>query len=104
MKKEPKQFIVKTIIAVNLIMMGIIYYKGYLVHYENGPAIEWKNGDKFWFLNGQLHREDGPAIEWLVGYKLFYLNGDQYLEKEYLKIINLKNKKKILNIKYCKMR
>jgi hypothetical protein len=31
-------------------------------HREDGPAIEWKNGDKFWYLNDKLHRTDGPAV------------------------------------------
>ena len=30
-------------------------------HREDGPAIEWSNGDKEWYLNGRRHREDGPA-------------------------------------------
>ena len=34
-------------------------------HRENGPAIEWKNGDKFWYKNNKLHREDGPAKEFV---------------------------------------
>jgi hypothetical protein len=50
------------------------YYKGYLLHREDGPAIECSNGDKDWFLNGK----------W-------------YTEKEYWKIINLKNKSKVIN-------
>ncbi len=33
-------------------------------HREDGPAIEWNNGIKEWFINGLCHREDGPAIEW----------------------------------------
>lgn len=31
------------------------------LHREDGPAIEWDNGTKSWFLNGVRHREDGPA-------------------------------------------
>jgi hypothetical protein len=33
------------------------------------PAIEWADGTKEWYINGQLHREDGPAIEWANGTK-----------------------------------
>jgi hypothetical protein len=40
---------------------GIIYYhdatswyKDGKHHREDGPAIEWKNGDKEWILNGKL--------------------------------------------------
>jgi len=44
-------------------------------HREDGPAIEWANGDKSWYLNGKIHREDGPAIERANGNKIWYLNG-----------------------------
>ena len=43
-------------------------------HRENGPAIEYANGTKSWYLNGQLHREDGPAVEWNDGVTDWYLN------------------------------
>jgi hypothetical protein len=29
------------------------YYKGYLVHREDEPAIKWADGGKEWWLNGQ---------------------------------------------------
>ena len=51
-----------------------LYYKGYLVHRINGPAIEYKNGNKEWRFEGRLHRIDGPTIEWNWGAKDFYLN------------------------------
>ena len=38
-------------------------------------------GRKEWCLNGQFHREDGPAIEYPDGYKLWYLNGQRYYNK-----------------------
>ena len=44
-------------------------------HRENGPAIEWADGDKYWYMNGKLHREDGPAIEYANGSKYWYMNG-----------------------------
>jgi hypothetical protein len=46
-------------------------------HREGGPAIEWTNGTKEWYLNDKLHREDGPAIEYADGTKYWYLNGKQ---------------------------
>jgi hypothetical protein len=52
----------------------IQYYKGYLIHREDGPAIECKDGDKYW-----------------------YLNGKEYSEQKYLKIINLKKKSQVLD-------
>lgn len=41
----------------------VTYYKNGKIHREDGPAIEWRNGNKHWCLNGCLHRTDGPAIE-----------------------------------------
>ena len=46
------------------------------LHRVDGPAIEWADGDKSWYLNGEFHRIDGPAIEWADGYKAWYLNGE----------------------------
>jgi hypothetical protein len=45
------------------------------LHREDGPAVEYRNGDKCWWLNGKLHREDGPAIQCASGRKEWYLNG-----------------------------
>jgi len=73
------------------------YYNGYLLHRKDGPAVEWKDGSKFWYLEGQRHREDGPAQDFYNGFKNWYLNGINYSEEEYLRIMNLKNKRKILN-------
>ncbi len=48
------------------------------LHRVNGPAIEWANGDKSWYLNGKLHRIDGPAAEGIDGHKSWYLNGKRH--------------------------
>lgn len=53
---------------------NLFYYKGYLIHHEDGPAIEWNDGGKFW-----------------------YLNGNSCEEEEYNRIMSLKKKRKILN-------
>ena len=34
-----------------------------------------KFGRKHWLKNGKYHREDGPAIEWPNGEKFWYKNG-----------------------------
>ena len=52
-------------------------------HRKDGPAIEWANGDKSWYLNGKCHREDGPAIEYANGTKAWYLNGQFLTEEEF---------------------
>ena len=45
--------------------------------------MELANGDKVWYLNGQLHRADGPAIEFTNGGKHWYLNGEKLSEEEF---------------------
>ena len=40
-------------------------------------------GSKFWYLNGQYHREDGPAIEFADGNKEWHLNGQELTEEEF---------------------
>jgi len=49
-------------------------------HREDGPAVEFANGDKFWYLNGKLHRDDGPAFEYTNGDKFWYLNDKRHRE------------------------
>jgi len=53
------------------------------LHLEDMPAYEGANGDKSWYLNDQLHREDGPAVEWVDGYKAWYKNGQSLTEQEF---------------------
>jgi hypothetical protein len=52
------------------------------LHREDGPAIEYANGDKFWYKNGLIHRENGPAREFYDGFKEYWLNGKQVKEKD----------------------
>ena len=60
-----------------------IWYLNGKIHREDGPAIEWANGDKSWYLNGILHREDGPAIECSNGEKCWWINGKQLTEADH---------------------
>jgi hypothetical protein len=52
-------------------------------HREDGPAVEYSNGDKTWWYNGKCHREDGPAVEFVCGRKSWYLNGEHVSEAEH---------------------
>ena len=52
------------------------------IHREDGPAVEYANGDEWWYLNGKRHREDGPATEYPDGRKYWYLNGEEVTEEE----------------------
>ncbi len=49
-----------------------------LRHRTDGPACEWANGTKEWWVNGLRHRTDGPAIEWVSGTKQWYVNGQRH--------------------------
>ena len=44
-------------------------------HREDGPAEEFANGTKGWLKNDKYHREDGPAIEVWDGSKEYYIDG-----------------------------
>jgi hypothetical protein len=48
----------------------------------------YDNGDVMWCLNGKLHREDGPAIEYPDGRKSWYLNGKKLTEAEHAEQTN----------------
>ena len=45
------------------------------LHRTDGPAVEYADGYRAWYLNGKLHRVDGPAIERANGSREWYLNG-----------------------------
>ena len=53
------------------------------LHRDDGPAVEWSNGVKFWYQNGQRHRTDGPAIEYPTGHKRWFINGVEMYEAEF---------------------
>ncbi len=52
-------------------------------HREDGPALESKYGDKYWYRNGKLHREDGPAMEECGGTKNWYIEDKKLTKKEF---------------------
>lgn len=49
-------------------------------HHEDGPAVEYTDGTKHWYVNGKVHREDGPAIEFSNGDYQWYNNGERHYE------------------------
>ena len=44
-------------------------------HRIDGPAVEYANESKEWFVEDKLHRLDGPAYEWANGDKAWYVEG-----------------------------
>jgi len=53
-----------------------VWYINGIKHRLDGPAVEDVNGDRFWYKNDKRHREDGPAIEYATGNKYWYINGN----------------------------
>jgi hypothetical protein len=61
---------------------GTIYWyneKDHL-HREDGPAVEFTDGSKHWYVNGKLHRADGPAVEFTDGFKEWFIHGQRHRE------------------------
>jgi len=56
----------------------------------DGPAVEYADGYKAWWVNGKHHRLDGPAVEYADGSKEWYVKGKQLTEKEFNKYIKSK--------------
>ena len=64
------------------------------------------NGIKYWYQNGQLHRVDGPAIEYSDGSKKWYIEGNELTEEEFLsgtsdcngKLVEIEGKKYKLSL------
>lgn len=59
----------------------------------------YRDGAKYFHLNDNLHREDGPAVEFPDGYKEWWLEGVCYEEDEQIYLIVLENYKKRKNNK-----
>jgi len=48
------------------------------LHRLDGPACEWADGDKEWWVKGKFHRLDGPAIEYTNGHKEWLVDGKRH--------------------------
>ena len=87
------------------------HYKNGVLHNDNNPAVEYYDGSKYWFTDGDLdrieyvsgtktywknwkmHRENGPAIEYEDGFCCWYYDGEflgstetGYTQKEFLSL------------------
>jgi len=51
------------------------------LHRLDGPAVEWSDGAKSWYVDGKCHRLDGPALEYSNGSGSYWIEGE-YLTKE----------------------
>jgi hypothetical protein len=48
------------------------------LHRLDGPAIEWIDGDKEWWVIGNRHRLNGYAVSWRSVHKFWYLKNKNY--------------------------
>ncbi len=55
-------------------------------HREDGPALEFTNGNKYWYINGLKHRIDGPAAQNDSIGKVYYIMGKEYSYEDWLAI------------------
>ena len=53
----------------------------------DNPAVIYEEGTKVWCKNDIAHREDGPALEYTNGDKYYYLEGIQYTQENYYKTL-----------------
>jgi hypothetical protein len=60
---------------------------------NGGELFESYHGNSFYYLNGKMHREDGPAVEYANGNKCWYLNDERILcttQKQFERLMRLK--------------
>jgi hypothetical protein len=53
-----------------------------LLHRLDGPAIEYTNGYKAWYVDGKCHRLDGPAIVYPDGSETWCAKGINMTKKQ----------------------
>lgn len=66
---------------------------GILYQEKDGLTIICEQGDKTWWnQDGKRHRTDGPAIEYVDGSKSWWVDGKKYTEEEFNKEISLRER------------
>lgn len=53
------------------------------LHRIDGPAVEYNDGEKRWFVNGKRHRFDGPAVEFGDGTVEYYIEDVWYTKEDF---------------------
>ena len=59
------------------------WWKGSLIHKDNGPAVLYSSGTKTYWKNNKLHREDGPTIDDSDGSHKYFINGIRMTEEQF---------------------
>ena len=71
-------------------------------HRTDGPAIEWSDGTREWFVNGKRHRLDGPAIECANGKEAWCIEGESISEDEFYKRTDWREDQHIVDLRYLR--
>ena len=71
-------------------------------HRTDGPAIEWSDGTREWFINGKRHRLDGPAIECADGKEAWCINGESISEDEFYNRTDWRDDQHIVDLRYLR--
>ncbi len=67
------------------------YYNNRKEHNRvEGPSLEYCDGSITWFKNNKIHKENGYAVEYGNGEKYYWVERINYGEREYWRIISLK--------------
>lgn len=61
------------------------WYINNCLHRVDGPAVETFDGVRYWYFHGKFHRVDGPAIEYPDGTKQWWVDDRPLSEEEFLK-------------------
>jgi hypothetical protein len=67
---------------------------------EDGPTVELADGTKIWHRNGKFHRDNGPAIEYPNGEKCWFLNDISYSKEEYFNALSPEQRLKFIYSDY----
>jgi len=67
-----------------------VYRNKYKVKYlgDNKYSITTYFGHKYWYSNGRYHREDGPAIDYGDGNEYYYLYGSSVRKEQFNEKVN----------------
>ena len=58
-----------------------------VLHRTDGPAIEYADGVKSWYIDDKSHRTDGPAVEWPNSSRAWYVDDQHYTEEDFNRLI-----------------
>ena len=66
------------------------------LHRDDGPAVIYANGDKWWLQYSKLHRDDGPAWEYADGTNRWWLNDNLLSFDEWLDQVDISDEDKVM--------